>query len=97
MVDFITGVLQIANFFLAIVAGLIAATMFEVSKKKTLIAWRYLAIGLIFFALEEIFGGLRSFAIYSNQWITHIMPSVILAFIITAVALEIHTVSQGGK
>ena len=91
-IDFVTGVLQIANFFLAIVAGLIAATLFAVSKKGDLKAWRPLAVALVLFAAEEIFGGLRSFNIYSNAWITHVIPSFILGFLIYALVLQIETV-----
>lgn len=90
--DFITGVLQIANFFLAVVAGLIAATLFEVSKEKQLRAWKPLAVALVFFALEEVFGGLRSFNIYTSTWITHVIPSIILIFLIYGLALQIYTV-----
>ena len=91
-IDFTTGVLQIANFFLAIVAGLIAASLFAVSKKSELKAWKPLAIALVLLALEEIFGGLRSFNIYSNPWITHVIPSFILGFLIYALVLQIETV-----
>ncbi len=96
-IDFTTGVLQVANFFLAIVAGLIAASLFEVSGKKGLKAWRPLAIALIFFALEEIFGGLRSFNIYSNPWVTHVIPSVIMLFLIAALIIQIVTIRESGR
>ena len=89
MVEYITGVLQIANVFLAIVAGLIAATLFEASKEKQLLAWRPLVIVLILFAVEEIFGALRSFAIFSTPWITHVIPSFILGFLIWALIRQI--------
>ena len=95
MVDFITGVIQIANFVLAIIAGLIAASLFEASSKKELKAWKPLVVALIFFALEEVFGGLRSFGIYQNAWITHVIPSVILAFLIWALAVQINEVKGG--
>ncbi len=97
MVEFITGVLQVANFFLAIVAGLIAASLFEISAKKELRAWKPLAIALVFFALEQVFGGLRSFGIYQNPWITHIIPSIILGFLIYSLALQLEVVKYGGK
>lgn len=94
-IDFITGVLQIANFVLSVVAGLFAASLFAVSKYKELRPWRPLAVALVFFALEEIFGGLRSFGIYSNPWITHVIPSIILAFLIYALSLQINVVREG--
>ncbi len=92
MVEFITGVLQVANFFLSIVAGLIAASLFEVSHKKELRAWKPLAVALVLFAVEEIFGGLRSFNIYSNPWITHVIPSFIMGFMIWSLALQLEVV-----
>ncbi len=96
-IDFITGVLQIANFVLAVVAGLIAASLFEVSSKKELRAWKPLAVALVFFAVEEIFGGLRSFNIYASTWITHVVPSIILGFLIWALVLQIEVITEGTK
>ena len=96
-IDFVTGVLQVANVFLAIVAGLFAATLFEISKKKELRAWIPLALALIFFTLEEIFGGLRSFAIYSNPWVTHIIPSIILGLLIYSLILQINVLKEVRK
>ncbi len=97
MVDFVTGVIQIANFVLAVVAGLIAASMFAVSKKEILRPWKPLAVALIFFALEEIFGGLRSFAIYSNAWITHVIPSIILGFLIWGLVAQLNIIKEAKK
>lgn len=94
--DYITGVLQIANFLLAIVAGFISIKLFRLSKKTDLSAWKPLSVALFFFALEEIFGSLRSFNIYTSTWITHVIPSLILGFVIYALALQIHIIS-GGK
>ena len=97
MVDFITGVIQIANLVLAVVAGLIASSMFAVSKKESLRPWKALAAALIFFALEEISGGLRSFGIYSNAWITHVIPSVILGFLIWGLVAQLSVVKEAKK
>jgi len=94
MVDFTTGVLQIANFVLAVVAGIFAAALFEASSKRELRAWRPLAVALIFFAVEEIFGGLRSFNIYSNPWVTHVIPSIILVFLIYALIVQINVIKE---
>ena len=97
MIDFTTGVLQIANLILAVVAGLIAATLFESSKRTSLRPWKALSVALIFFALEEIFGGLRSFGIYENAWITHIIPSVILLFLIWGLVEQTNVLKERGK
>lgn len=96
-IDFTTGVLQTANFILAIVAGLIAASLFSESTRKALRPWRPLAIALIFFALEEIFGALRSFNIYTSSWITHVIPSVIMVFLIAALVMQIMLIRESGK
>ncbi len=89
MVDYLSGVFQIANVFLSIVAGLIALTLFHLSKKKDLLAWRPLIIVLVLFALEEIVGALRSFDIWSTTYLTHVIPSVLLAFLIWALVRQI--------
>lgn len=96
-IDYLTGVLQIANFCLAIVAGLVAASFFEISGKKQLKAWKPLAIALIFFAVEEIFGVLRSFNVYSNPWVTHVIPSVIIMFLIYALVIQIMMIREGSR
>ena len=90
MVGYVEGVLQIANVFLIIVAGLTAITLFKVSgAKKHLRAWRPLIIVLILFAVEEILGALRSFDIYSTPHLTHIVPSLMLGFLIYALTQQI--------
>lgn len=91
-IDFITGVLQIANVFLAIVAGVIAASLFQASSQKQLRPWRPLIAVLILFAVEEILGGLRSFNIYANPWITHVVPSFMFGFLIWALIRQINLV-----
>lgn len=96
MVDYVSGVLQIANVFLAIVAGLIAATLFEASKKKQLSAWRPLIVVLILFAVVEIVGALRSFGIWSTPYLTHVIPSFILLFLIWALVRQIN-IARGAK
>ena len=89
-IAYLEGVLQIANIFLAIVAGGIAVTLFKVSsEKKDLKAWIPLIFALVFFAFEEIFGGLRSFEIFSTPYLTHIIPSAILGFLIWSLVLQI--------
>lgn len=94
MVDYITGVFEIAAVFLSIVAGLVAVTLFKHSKKKYLLAWRPLIIALILFAFEEIFAALKSFGIYSTPYLTHIIPSFILGFLIWALVKQI-SISRG--
>lgn len=94
MGDYITGVLQIATVFLSIIAGLLALTLFNHSKRKDLRAWRILIIVLVLFAVEIIFGALRSFGIFSTPYLTHVIPSFILGFLIWALVRQI-AISRG--
>ncbi len=96
MVEYISGVIEIAVVFLAIVAGLIAATLFEASKKKQLLAWRPLIVVLILFAVEEVIKALRSFGIWSTPYLTHVIPSFILGLLIWALVMQIK-ISRGAK
>lgn len=95
--EFVTGVVFIANFFLSIVAGLIAATLFEISRGKQIKPWKPLAWALILFAIEEIIKTVRAFGLYENIWITHVIPSLIAMILIYAVALQIMAVREAEK
>lgn len=87
--DWIYGSGQIGAVVLAIIAGIIALSMFQHARQRKLLkAWKWLIPALVLFAIEEIFGALRTFGIYSNPWITHIIPSIILAFLITALVVQ---------
>jgi len=88
--QYLEGVLQIANMFLSGVAGIIALTMFKpLAKHKLLKPWKYLLVVLILFALVLIFGALRSFGIFESPYITHIIPTFILALLIVALLQQI--------
>lgn len=89
MVDYITGVLQIAVLFLSIVAGSIAITLYKHSSKKEFLAWKPLVIALVFFALEEVVAAFRSFGVYESPFLTHIIPTFILGFLIYALVVQI--------
>lgn len=90
MVQYIEGILKIANLFLSIIAGIIALSLFKISKKKELRPWRMLIIALVFFAIQEILGALRAFNIFSTAYLTHIVPTVILGFLVAALLLQIN-------
>ena len=86
---YIWGTLQIANLFLAVVAGTMAATLFQISHQRShLRPWKVLVVALILFAVLEIIGALRSFGIYSSPFLTHAITSVILAFLIIALIMQ---------
>lgn len=89
--DWLLGTSNIAAIFLSIVAGAIALSLFNISrKKKELYAWKALIIALIFFAIQEVLGGLKNFGIYQTPHLTHIVPGFILAFLIAALVIQIH-------
>src|SRR3989344_7064699 len=90
MYDYALGTAQIASVFLMIVAGIIALTMFHISHKQAdLKAWKWIIIALVLFAIEEILGALKSFGIFSTPYLTHIVPSFILIFLITALVVQL--------
>ena len=88
--DWIYGSGQIAAVILSFVAGFIAVTMFrQARQRKQLRAWRFMLWALVFFALEELFGALKTFGIWSTPWLTHVIPSFILALLIAALVVQI--------
>ena len=90
MVSYIEGILKIANLFLALVAGGIALSMFSHAwKNKELRAWKALIIALVLFVVQQVLGALRAFGIYESSFLTHVNVSVLLAFLIWALALQI--------
>lgn len=93
MVSYIEGILKIANLFLALVAGGIALSMFSHAwKNKELRAWKALIIALILFVVQQVLGALRAFGVYKSPYLTHINVSVLLAFLIWALILQIGVV-----
>lgn len=88
--EYLYGVLQIANVFLSVVAGAIALSMFKTSREhKELDAWKYLGIVLVLFAIEEILGALRSFRYWDPGFLTHVVPSVMLLLLAYALIRQI--------
>jgi hypothetical protein len=91
LLDYFEGMLKIANAVLAIIAGYIAITLLAKSKgRKELKAWKILVFALVFFMVQEILGALRAFNIFSSPYLTHIVPSVVLLFLIYALAVQLH-------
>ncbi|HLC64570.1 MAG TPA: hypothetical protein VJI46_00430 [Candidatus Nanoarchaeia archaeon] len=86
---FIEGVLKISNVVLALIAGLIAISMFALpSKDEALRPWKVLVFVLLFFAVQEILGALRAFQIYESPFLTHVVPTIILGLLIRALILQ---------
>lgn len=90
MVEYLEGILKIANVFLSLVAGFIAVSLIRASaKKKALKPWYLLIIVLVLFAIQEVLGALRAFNMFSTPYLTHIIPTIILGLLIWALALQI--------
>jgi hypothetical protein len=85
--DWIYGVAQLAAAFIAIAAGILAIKVYMLAKKQ-LRAWKPLSIALVLFMIEEILGALKAFGVYSTPYLTHIIPSLILAFLIVALVQQ---------
>jgi heme A synthase len=97
MVSYFEGILKIANLFLALVAGGIALSIFvHAWKNKEFRAWRPMIIALILFGVQQILGALRAFGIYESAFLTHVNVSLLLAFLIYALVLQIGVV-KGNK
>ena len=88
--DWVYGIAIITAVFLSIVAGILALTLFEkTAQRKYLCAWKPLIVALMLFTIEEIFGALKVFGIWSTPWLTHVIPSFILVFLIAALVKQI--------
>jgi peptidoglycan/LPS O-acetylase OafA/YrhL len=89
--DWVYGITQIATVFLSIIAGIIALGMFQHAiQRRYLAAWKPLVIALVLFAVEELLGILRTFGIWSTPYLTHVVPSFILVFLIAALLKQIN-------
>ena len=90
MVEYLEGLLKIANLFLALIAGIIGISLIKIShKKKKLNAWVILIIALMFFAVQEVLGALRAFNIFESLYLTHVVPTIILVLLIMALFKQI--------
>ncbi len=89
------GIIKIANVVLAIIAGYIAISLFRVShRKKELRPWKYLILALVLFSVQEILGALRAFGIFESPYLTHIIPTAMLALLLTAIIFQINIVRK---
>ena len=94
--DFLTGMLKIANIFLSVVAGSLALSLFKSARsdEPLLRPWCFLVFALVLFALLEIVGGLRAFNIFETPFLTHTIVSVMLVMLIGALIVEIGVVKK---
>jgi len=88
--DWVYGIATLTAVFLSVIAGVIALGMFEQARqRKHLAAWKPLIIALVLFAVEETVGALKIFGVYSTTWLTHVIPSFIMLFLIAAITASL--------
>ncbi len=81
--QFIEGILKIANLFLIFVAGGIAISMFKISgKNEYLRPWRILIVVLLLFVIQQVLGALRAFAIWESPYLTHVNVTIMLGLLL---------------
>ncbi len=89
--DWFYGTATIAVVFLAIVAGILAMSLFKAAfKRKNLGAWRFLIFALVLFAAVEILGALKIFSIYSTPHLTHVIAGLVIACVIASLVNQIY-------
>ena len=88
------GMLKIANLLLSVIAGILALTLLKSSKKRDLKPWLFLIIALAFFALQEVLGMLRAFGVYESIFLTHLVPMIILVFVLAAVITHLKIIGE---
>jgi len=91
IMDWVYGTVQFAVVILSVIAGLIAISMYRLTKGRSDLApWNPLLVSLVLFAVVEILGGLATFGVYRTPHLTHILTSVVLAFLIAALLRKIN-------
>jgi len=93
--DWVYGIAVLTAVFLSIIAGFLALSLFKrTSERRYLRAWKPLLLALVLFTLLEVFGALKVFGVYPTVWVTHVLASLILVFLISALIVEI-SVTRG--
>ncbi len=78
---FVYGVLKIANLFVAIAAMILLFRLLALTKTgKERLPWIILSVSAISFALQELYGALKGFGI----WSLHYEPLFLFEFIVAA-------------
>ncbi len=94
--DWVYGIAQLGAVVLALIAGAFTFALFQMSSRfGHLRAWKPLLIALLLFVVEEIIGALRTFGVHHNEWITHVIPSFILVFMMYSLIQQILIVNGG--
>lgn len=95
--DFFAGMLQLTNMFLAVTAGGIAISMFKRAGKTSepfLRPWKFLLTALVLYGVLQVVAVLRSFGIFEVPFLTHIIVSVLLLFVIIGLIVELEVVRK---
>jgi len=88
--DWFYGIAQFSAGFLSIVAVFLSLWVLHTAwNHKHLVAWRYLLAGIILFGVEEVLGALVTFGVIAPTFLTHVIPSFIMIFLIVALVQEI--------
>ena len=88
--QYLDGILKIANLVLALIAGYLAITLLHQLSGKEYKSWKILMAALLFFGIQMVLGALRAFGIFSTPHLTHVVPSIILGLVIWAISNQIH-------
>ena len=89
--DWVYGTVQFAVVILSIIAGILAISLYSKTRNKaSLSPWNAMIVVLVLFAVIEIFGGLATFGVYRTPYLTHVIASVCLSFLIVALLRKIN-------
>ena len=94
--DWVYGIAVLTAVMLSVIAGFLALSLFDSAKKSHLSAWKPLIVALVLFAFEEVLGALKVFGVWKSVWLTHVVPSFILLFLIIALIKQIN-VAKGWR
>ena len=90
-INFLEGILKITNGVLSIIAACVALSLFKIShERKELRSWKALIMAVFFFMIQQILGALRAFGIFESPFLTHVVPAVVLGFLMYALIWQIH-------
>ena len=90
MYEWIYGISTLTALFLAVFAAFFALSMFKTSRQFAMLrAWKWMIGAVVLFALEELLGTLNIFGVFSTPHLTHIVPSFVMIFLITALLKQI--------
>ena len=88
--DWFYGIAQITTAILSLVAGGIAVSMLHHTRKQKLLGgWKLLVWALVLFATVIVLGALKTFGVSSTTFLTHIVTSLVLGFLIAALVIQI--------